>query len=369
MELAKKVQNLFENGKKTRENMIQTALKSSYTMLSIERFIEVTGFKLNNILPFNLMWNSFRDNIPIYVTNGLIKVFGYKGEIKTQKFAMMKLVKKYNIPVIQLNNEEYTSFVGHLEYAPNNSSDQEESKVSLIEGFYPLITKEQLKSKPLHTLIMPKDLKKLWLVVNTSNGDMIRDYVISLDELFNLYLEYQSNYKSSQMAIKDTKIDELNNKIEKLIENSELQIQKLNDQDLLLKEMKEENEVQTEILDDMSSKLDKATDERAPRPKSANKCEQFLLIKLKGSAYWRYYVIRAQCASAEKSRIKIMEKYPGSTLELKIEYQPNAGNLYTLIKEQTQIKSSGNYIRLRDGYTNEQFITDITKINEERKEV
>jgi len=54
----------------------------------------------------------FKHNIPIYMTDDLVKVFGYKGKLRNQKVALMKLVKKYpNIRVLQLNNAQYGKFL------------------------------------------------------------------------------------------------------------------------------------------------------------------------------------------------------------------------------------------------------------------
>lgn len=205
MDLVIKIQKLFQDGKQNEEKVIYDAIQASYEMLTIKQFIEVTEFRLDDILPFDLMWNSFHYNIPVYVTDDLIEVFGYKGELFKQKENIIKLVKKYNIPIIQLNNEEYKNFTHLLEQMPNNFTDEKNTLNLDIFKLYPKITSKQLKSKPIHTLIMPRNLKKLWLVVNTFNGDKIREYMITLEELYNLYLKYQSEYKSRQMVIKDKK--------------------------------------------------------------------------------------------------------------------------------------------------------------------
>lgn len=182
MELIKTIELAFKQGKQKRNDMIQKALNQSYNMLDIKQFIEVTDFKLNDILPFDLMWNSFEQDIPIYVTDDFIKIFGYKGELKTQKMAMMKLIKKYNIPIIQLKNDEYKEFLNK-----NN-----------LHRYYPKITNKQLKSKPLHTLIFMNDFKSILLSVNTIKGEYIRKYYIEIENLFYLYLFYQcSFYKRS----------------------------------------------------------------------------------------------------------------------------------------------------------------------------
>jgi hypothetical protein len=167
--------------KKTNENnqksVIQKALDRGLGMLHIDEFADVVGFKINKSLSLKMMWNTFQQNILIYITNELINLFGFKGELKQNKYSLLKLVKKYDIPVIQLTNEEYIQFTGQNLLTPNQSQAQPNND----DVLYPPITKAQLKSKPIHNLIMPRDLKKLLLVVNTAEGDNARDYVISID--------------------------------------------------------------------------------------------------------------------------------------------------------------------------------------------
>lgn len=139
--------------------------------------------------------------------------------------------------------------------------------------------------------------------------------------------------------------------------------------------MKEEQEVQTEILDEVVNKLDKATDERAPRTKSITKQGQFLLVELNSPVSpWHYYVIRAQRGSVKQAYQKLVEKYPNCSIKLKIKYQPNAVNLFNLIREdifkvKKLVKIAGNYIKLCANYSKEQFVADVNKINAEKKEV
>jgi hypothetical protein len=294
--LTENIKSLYIQKNNEKEEMLQKAIahtQSVQGVLSIREFIDKTGFKLDEIMSLDIMWNTFQKNIPIYITDDLIKMFGYKGPLIDQKKNLLKLVKKYNIPIVQLTNDEYKEFTQGPETLRNIDNPAEETKQDFnISDLYPEITKAQLKSRPLHTLIMPRDLKKLWLVVNTSNGNSIREYVITLEELFNLYLEYQSIYKSHSIEIKDKKIDEL---IEELKGNTKL-----------LKDMREEQEVQTDSLNEVVEKLDKATYERAPKTKSLAKQGRFIIAEIKSpESSWTHYVIRAQQTTAVKAFDKI----------------------------------------------------------------
>lgn len=186
------------------------------------------------------------------LTISLIEVFGYKGPIKKQKEQILNLIGKYAIHIAHFSNDEYTNFTGHLRRARNNNSSLPSSTPDL-SSYYPEITKAQLKSRPKHVLIMPDDLKKLWLVVNTENGNRIREYVIALEKLIKLYMAYQSEYKSKQILLKDKKLDEL--------------IVKVDTQSKQMEELLGINTEMKETLDDMYGRLVDSNEERAPRTK------------------------------------------------------------------------------------------------------
>lgn len=357
---------LYRNEQMKRKQMIQMAIENSYNMLTIQTFIDATGFQLVGTLPFNTMWNSFRRNIPIYITDDLIKAFGYSGTLYKQKQSIFKLVEKYKIQTIRLSNEEYAEFSHTPQDAPNNENQvshtlqgrPNDSQIDFKE-LYPSITKAQLKSKPTHVLIMPRDLKKLLLVVNTENGNLVREYMIALDELFELYMCYQDEYKSRQLAIKDTKIDEL--------------ISEMKQQTTLLTEIRTEQDEQTEMIDELTDKVDRATDERAPR---ANSYGSFILLQLNDpESYFHFYAIRAEQKRALRARDRIIGKHADATTAIKIDYQPNAMNLFTLIKENLGkkgnklVEENGNYMALSLNYTANMFIADVRRIEASKKSV
>jgi hypothetical protein len=77
-------------------------------------------------------------------------------ELKTQKLSLMKLIKKYNIPIIQMTNEEYGKFLSSLEATQNNSSNPESKHQNELDltQFYPQLDISLGKGKTLHNLIM-----------------------------------------------------------------------------------------------------------------------------------------------------------------------------------------------------------------------
>ncbi len=360
----KNIASLYKQEQLRREELIKRALDAKFSMLTIQEFTDVVGFQLSNFLPFDLLWNSFSRGIPIYITNDLVQAFGYKGAIKTQKLSLLKLIKKYNIPIIQLSNDDYREFTGSFQATPNipqeNAENKEENNKNLdFNQLYPQLTKAQLKSRPLHNLIMPRDLKKLLLVVNTENGDAARDFVISLDELFNLYWEYQSAYKSRQLTIKDKKIDIL--------------IEKIDKQHSMLIELKEDNEITHGALTDLQNRFEVAADERAPRTRSLATRDRFMIIKINKPNYqWTYYAIRVQHVSLKVTLKKLRLRYPQFTELVSIPYQPNGINFFNLAKEQLgasgNIIFNGNRIKLTVNYTEAQFIQDINNLDMARRD-
>jgi hypothetical protein len=370
----------------TKNKIIQKALDYSYTMLSIKKFKEVTRFEMPDVLSADLMWNTFKLGIPVYITEELIRAFGYKGELKKQTQLLLNLVNKHNIPIIKLDNKEYARFTGTLQSTPNdpaspdtsesdsensNSSEQPEydisdddkrseadlpkfNKLNLVD-LYPAVTKKQLKSKPWHHLIMPNDLKRLLLVVNTENGDRTRDYVIKLDELFHVYTEYQLRFENRTYA-------ELDKKYQRDTELAEIRHREL------ISHIDELND----NIESLSDKLENTADRSVPLTKDKYKLERFILVKLNDDDpdSYDYYVIRAQRLTANVAFRKLRRNYPNCLKQLVFEYQPNSINLYNRIKERLgdNIVYEGNYLS-PNGISHAKLIKRFKKIHEERNDI
>jgi hypothetical protein len=338
------IQAMYARSKEARSNTLQKALNSSYNMLPIDKFMDITGITLSNILPFELMWNSFQHNIPIYVTDELVRVFGYKGTPSKQKEQVSRLVTKYKIPIIQLSNDEYSNFL-YPQQGVQNANPDFDSDVH-----YPKLDKSNGKGKTLHTLIMPDDLKSLWLITRTDNGDRVREYMVQLDKLFNLYLEYQSMYKTNQLTIKDARIDEL-------IENVKIQTEMLTD-------MKED-------LEELNQKFDISSDERAVRTNDESKHAGFLILRLNNPLFpWAYYAVRAQRRSLNATLKKLRKKHSNMETLIEIPYQPNGINFFNLMREKLlQFVVDGNNMNLNEGYSEAQFVRDVKNLDMSKKDV
>jgi hypothetical protein len=349
--------DLFNKKKESDITMIQKAINHGVGMLHINDFIKVTGFELNEILPVDTMWNTFQRGIPIYITNELIAAFGYKGELKKQKANLLKLIRKYDIPIVRLDNKNYENFIRTPErpYATDT------------QIFYPEIDKS--RGKTLHYLIMPHDFKKLLIVVDTENGKLAREYVVKLDDLFHLYLKYQIEYEKNRNYIAEK---HYNRTLAEMKEIKQALTQKLDEQSQKIDDMKETIEVQHEVLEEVNSKLDKSTDERAPRTKNTSKHEKFVIAKISSSGESNvYYSIRCQNTIIKRTIKKLKTKYPHMITIIEISYQPNSKNLYNLMKENLadKIIVKGNVIHLTNNYREEEFIQDIQALDSLKKEI
>jgi hypothetical protein len=363
---------IYEKNQDRKEQMIQKALDKGLGMLLFSEFIKTTGFKLKEILSSDMMWNTFKRDIPIYITDELIRIFGYKGELKIQKLSLMKLIKKYDIPIIQMNNDEYNKFTSSLQATPNNEekdiNNQNNDSLNLVE-IYPKITKAQLKSKPTHNFIMPRDLKRLFLVVDTENGDKAREYMISLEEAFTLYTTYQIKYENNIRLIAEKhfeKESKLHEETRKLFRETKAE---LKENRIELQNTRETLDETNDRLDDLRDKLDIASDQRVLPTSNRKLREKFILLRLndEDDTVFDYYVIRCQTRAIKKAIQKIREVYPEAERILTITCQPNSKNLYNRIKEElaNNIEVYKNYISPYN-MSHARFIKRIREINEER---
>ncbi len=343
-----------------------------FSMVHIMPFVRQAGFEFREVLPLKMMLESFHKDIPILITDDLVRAFGYKGELKTQRVSLMKIIKKYDISIVQMVNDEYNKFLRSLQ-APQN--EEKKDNISSSIDLYPEPDLSNGKGKSLHTFIMPRYFKELLLVVNTENGHLFRKYVLDIEEAMQLYALYQKEFERSVRLRVELQNNELNKNMKVLLKDMDSMKMKNREQTNMLTEMKEEQEAQTEMIEEMFDRLDYATDERAPKTESEGKQGKFILVKLNRPGYtWHIHAIRSQTVNVKKAYDKVRREFPNCKKVLSIDYQPNAVNLFNLIKEklrneQHNIEVAGNKIKLRAGYSHEQFLADVREIDANKKEV
>jgi hypothetical protein len=342
------IKNIINEQNKEKNIIIQTAIDSSYRMLNIEEFAKHSNMNVNDLF-LNKLWYCFRADVPVYLSDELTLMFGYGGAIGTQRGALLKLMKRQEIPFIELTNNDYEKFLSRQMYKENledKSNDDE-----LISKIYPEFKFSNGKAKLKHILVLPENLKKLMMIVNTKSGDIVRSYYIALERLFEMYVKYQLEYQNKQIAIRDRQNDELTLNMQIVIEQNNNSAKRIEDLISLNEDMKEELqctnenfEVHEEMLSNISEKLDIATNDRAPKTNSMNKHGQFIVLKLNDlNVKWDYYVIRAQNVASVVRLNKIREASPASEILVNIKYSPNAVNLYNLIKQELKEKKKDNH--------------------------
>jgi hypothetical protein len=390
------VVDLYNETKQAKQAMVERALRDpSLAMLHIDEFIQVTGFELFDVvLPFKIMWNSFNHNIPIYVTDDLIRIFGYKGEMWEQRKQITRHVKNYKIPVIQLNNKAYAEFTS------GNVARRESCEVD-IDNLYPQIVSLQRTGRTKHMLIMPRELKRLLMIANTSNGRRVQDYLIRLDELFELYLLYQKTRETRLRDLTDQyfRDEKLRHEEEKrrheqtmacfreekerhdqtMICFKDAEKQRAEEKERHERESIEANERHAEtmdILNDVNYQLNTVVEERAPRTSDTTKHESFVLARLNNpeDPVVKYYAVRNQVASIHTTLRRLKNKYPDMEVLVDIGYQPNSKNLFNLMKENLMVKDKkicvkANNVLLTNGYTEKELVADILLLDESKRDV
>jgi phage anti-repressor protein len=327
---------------------------NNITGMPLKEFVKVVDYPIDPFMVDNFFVN-LNDDIPIYVTNELTEWCGYSGN-KDDKRRRFKDLLENNFTLDKeywvYSNKEYEEYYDNSICGPPQIENTTQ---------FPNPSEFRGKNKTKHLVLSVDCFKQVMMMLNTPKAKDIRLYYLALEKLIKIYAKYQyyqQIFKNQILEIADREHRECIKRLENI-----------------LTEMKQEQEVQTEVLDEVVIKLDKATDERAPRTRSASKQGQFLLIELNSPVSpWQYYVIRAQKGSIKQTYTKLVEKYPNCAIKLKINYQPNAVNLFNLIKEELRnvrkvIRVSSNYIKLASDYTKKQFIEDVKKINAEKKDL
>ena len=399
---------------------IQQALDSSrLELLDFNNFLNTTGIKLNKYT-VDKFYHSIKNDVPVYLDNDLIKWCGFGGEFKRQKQSLFELIKKYNIPYLELDNDEYEEMRNSLSTKicaqKNNSqpikvkeedsedddsdeedTDEEDSEEDEIEEddefitLYPPVDRSRGKGKTRHILIHPNNFRKIVLRLPTKVGEQVCDYYILLEQIVNIYLEYQNTFRIKreellQIELKESRADRQKaeadrqkaeagrQKMEAEFKKAEADRQKIITQCTRIEiELQESNQMIADLDDDineLTDRLDLATDDRVPKVSRIRIREVFLIMKLNHVEpdSHEFYVIRAQKCNLDRAIRKVITRSPNATRALRISCQPNSMNLYNRIKEQmvNNIDYHNNYIS-PVGITQMDFLREIRQINIKKK--
>lgn len=287
-----------------------------YGFMTIKTFIEYTNYPIDKFLVDNF-FDNLNDDIPIYVSDELIDWCGFIGDIKIQKCSFNKILKKFKL------KEDYWAY-SNSEYIAYYENSMEPS--GSIEN-YPNPNEFIGRNKTKHLVLTIDCFKKVMMMLTTAKADKIRDYYIGLEKLIKIYAKYQIYFQRSKLAINKNEIVELIGKL--TIQNNKLDVQNKK-----LEEIKDELQTTNENFEIQEEQLNTATYERSPRTESDLTHGKFMLLKLNKENYkWSYYAIKTQRVSIDTAFAKAKNRFPEATIVLEIEYQPNAINLFNLVKQ------------------------------------
>ena len=210
-------------------------------------------------------------------------------------------------------------------------------------------------------MFRPRALKLI--LIRCRNTYTFASYYIFLEECIYYYNQYQLKFKDST--------------IKRIERNTELLLEELREERLKSEEYRraaEETRIQNheelntmkEILLDTNEKLDRATDDRVPKSKSITKLEYLIIRKTNNKTEkYKYYIIKCQ----RQAITECINAYSQYNIELlRIEYCPNAGNLYTRIKERLKDNIDYSYSKLNlINIIEKDFIKKVNEINDEKK--
>ena len=358
-------------------------------MLSMKEFMTVSGFELNEVF-VDRFYHNLKSNMKLYISEQELEYIGYSGELKIQKQRFKEALKNNFVKGRDywvFNNSEYEIYYnevnGYLETNIPSSLDRtrniefEVDTITIDKLYYPNPSEFSANGKNNngHLIVTTRCYKEVIMSSNTTKARAVRGMYMDLEEFYKLYGDYQMYFGQNCIS----KLDALLSETKASREEHKVAMTKSeeNNKKLLtiLTEMKGEQEAQTEILEEVSYKLNVATDERAPRTQSEETHPRFILVELNDpSSPYEYYVIRTQKKYVKSAYSKLKAKHKNAKAKIIIKYQPNAVNLFNLIKEELRdakkvVSIVSNYIRLKSGYTKSQFTADVEEINQSKKNI
>jgi hypothetical protein len=347
-------------------DMIDEALKYPY-MLPIAEFIVKTKFNIDTFV-VDRFWHNLKSNVPIYLDHVMLNWCGFQGELKTQKLGLTKVLRNNEIKFIELKNSEYEDLLRSMIAPQSNTEETKEGYIDLNKVNWPAtIRTGKGYGRATHILIAPRDFKKMVMRLNTSRGDQIREYFVSLEDLFHVYFEYQVQYRAGV----GEKFRLENNELHKTVQEMK---HMLEEQSKEIKELLGETHAQTEQLNRMESSLEVSVEQRVPPTASQSTHENFMLYRLPqgdtNHGGYQFYVIRSQKVGSASAIRRLKQRYPEAEQVVCIVCQPNARNLFNRIKERVRGRAvfAYNNVRLTNMHADE-FLSEVPSIESEKLDI
>ena len=212
-------------------------------------------------------------------------------------------------------------------------------------------------------------------------------FAIKVSDIVNEYFSKKELEKKERLLKKkDDKIDELKKMMEEAKLRDEAQSVKMKEQsdkiDRLLNKNKkiskkltvirEQNQEITQQNEELIDKVNTVAEDRVVKTQTSDDRHMFVVMKdVEAPEKERYYAIRTKKRTMKPTIKRYMNVHPKAKILIEIQYNPNSINLWDRIKEtlSDKIRFKLNNFWLRRNYTEEEMMSDINEINEEKLEV
>ena len=166
-----------------------TALESSNVLLDIYKYIEVVGYQIDQFM-FDKFWQSIAQNGFILMDGTTMEWLGYADQAN-----FIKLLKSHNVQFKQIKHvdPEFENYPKLVDEVSSMTTDALNRKQWIIIG--------------------SRDFRKMMMCIRTKKANQIREYYLSLEDLFRMYCEYTSHFISRDLNVaRNVAVPKPNNK-------------------------------------------------------------------------------------------------------------------------------------------------------------
>ncbi len=170
-------------------------------MLTVSDFIKAVDYPID-AFALDRFWATMHNGRLIYVDDGLIRWMGYANTtVARRRNDFMNLIKGSDYKY--MDNAEYDAFCKQaLTILPNGASSSGTLEtVITVHSIYPPKPTGIGVGTTKHLLLSPVCLKKAMMRVDTCKGDAVRDYYIALEDLFQQYVRYQTEFSQREASM------------------------------------------------------------------------------------------------------------------------------------------------------------------------
>ena len=169
-------------------------------MLTVIDFITTTNYPIDKLY-IDRFWATLKNNMLIYVNDELIQWMGFEAKLdRHRKQVFIDLLKHNEIEYKEYSNEKYSEFLTSVRTDVKNIS------------LYPELPTYKNANKITHILLTSNSLKCAMMAIGNGKAKRVREYYLALEDLFDLYVDYQMQYKEryvqQQLLLKVKEVQE-----------------------------------------------------------------------------------------------------------------------------------------------------------------